>query len=135
MKVMFDVNIWLDIAIRSNSFPDSLNAFRFGKKSGWTIGFPSSGYTTVEYIITKFSTPKASKDFLEMLTKDNFIQFVPFDLNSILYAQKIPWKHHEDACVAASAILNNFTSIVTRDIKSFRKFPIKVYSPKSLNIL
>ena len=136
MKVLLDTNIWLDIALRSSQFPESLESLKFLEEKQTRICFPLCAYTTVYYLIGKFLNKTAASDFTDSLLTQH-IEFLSFSERDVQRAKQLNFKDHEDACVCSTAIAHNCQLIITRNEKDFRYSPIKVRHPKKIlqNIL
>ncbi len=131
MKLLLDINIWIDIASRPISQPDSLELLRQIEQKGQTLLFPLCGYTTTHFLLKRILGEPAALDFLHTLSK-RAVRFVPFTENEVTLARKLTFSDHEDACIAASAISAGADWIVTRDNKGYRRSPVPSISPKQL---
>lgn len=115
VKVVLDINIWLDISLRPSLFPHSLQLFRALVKRS-QIGFPLCGYTTLYYLLTKGANKREAMSFLTGLTQQA-VEFIPFGKQELSLAQQIEVEDHEDACVASSALRAGYAMIATRNIR------------------
>lgn len=132
MKILFDLNIWIDIAIRPLEFPESVEAFKFAITNHKELYLPCCGITTIEYIIEKISPHKKKTffDFIAVLIENN-VSFAEFGFKELDLALQSKMSDFEDSCIMASAIKSKIDLIVTRNIKDFKLSPIEVMTPKS----
>ena len=129
VKALLDLNIWIDIALRPGTFPESLAAYKLLTKIN-RVGLPLCGYTTLYYILSKGITEKKAKEFLSGLESEP-VEFVPFAKEDLTLAFALGLADHEDACVAASAIRSGYDLILTRNTGDFTKVPIQATTPKA----
>jgi predicted nucleic acid-binding protein len=130
MKALLDLNIWLDLALRQEQFPESAACLKELENQGFQICFPALSYTTLVYLIEKFLHKKAATSFVDHLLHQH-ISFLPFTEQEIAKAKQLNFKDHEGACVCATAILSRCDLIITRNEKDFIHPPIKVIAPKN----
>jgi predicted nucleic acid-binding protein len=128
MKFLFDLNIWIDIAARPKSCPESLLLYQKLSSNQAQICLPLSGYTTIFYLIDKLLSQEAALVFFNGL-KDDRVQFLSFTKQEQEAAQRMKFPDHEDACIVATALANKIDMIITRNTKDFIKSPIAVASP------
>ncbi len=141
MNVLIDVNIWIDVALRPDSYPDSKSALIAMQRKNYTLGFPLSGYTTVYYLLKQYLKKNKAMEFLRLL-KQRGIKFEGFGDSEMSIAQTLtlqqenPITDHEDACIVATAMTHKYDWIVTRDKKDFKKDALpkglKVHTPRQV---
>ena len=131
MKVLLDLNIWIDIAARRKSFPESRELLRHLQMKHYEVCFPLSTYTTFHYILCQLLGKKPALIFCKLLYQRK-VSFLPFGIGEIERAQALNFTDQEDACVAASALNHNCDLIITRDKKGFRNSPVECMTPKEL---
>jgi predicted nucleic acid-binding protein len=128
MKVLVDLNVWLDIALRQQQYPDSAKCLRVLEENNAQICFPALGYTTLVYLIEKFLDKKAAMSFTDFLLLQR-VAILGFAEQEIIKAKQLKFKDHEDACVGATALLNRCDFIISRNEKDFINSPIKLLTP------
>lgn len=130
MKILLDLNIYLDIAIRKNQFISSYNLLKkLLSEHRYETYLASCSYTTLYYLLTKAIGKDSSLAFIDLLL-DSGVRILTFSLSEIELAKKLKFKDHEDACVCATAINNSCDLILTRNIVDFKFSPIKTFSPE-----
>ncbi|MBZ0184452.1 MAG: hypothetical protein K8F60_18480 [Melioribacteraceae bacterium] len=86
-------------------------------------------YTFYFLLITAYdSDRKTAKQFLEDLLK--FIHIAPVDTEKAKLAFRIHTKDFEDALQMSSAISCKAEFIITRNVKHYKKSPIKAVTPE-----
>jgi hypothetical protein len=129
VNILFDANIYIDIACRPDTQLASVNLFKkLIRSPGIIISLANCSYTDIYYVISKLTDKKIALDFFKVI-EDLGVQFLDFTEKEILFAKTLKFTDHEDACVCASAVLNNCALIITRDVKGFKNSPIKVRNP------
>ncbi len=129
MNILFDANIFIDIACRPNSQLASVNLFKkLVRSPGIVVSLASCSYTDIYYVVSKLADKKIALDFFNTL-EGLGVKFLDFTEKEIRFAKTLKFTDHEDACVCASAVLNNCYLIITRDVKGFKNSPIKVRNP------
>lgn len=129
MKVLFDLNVWIDVATRPGSYPESSELYRSLIKRGDSICLPLCGYTTLFHLLNRVIGPEAAEEFLFTLQRRG-VNYLRFTLAEVKLARGLNMSDHEDACIAASGLTGGVDILVTRNGKDFRNSPIKVISPK-----
>lgn len=127
MKIAVDINFLIDVSLRYHQFPESTDALKKLLNSGHQIGFPLCGYTTLYYLLSKGLGNKEALVFLDELAKQ--VTFVNFTRKEQIAARSIGIKDHEDACIAASCLLNGYSLLLTRNIKDFKSSGLKAIEP------
>ena len=129
MKILVDLNVWIDIASRPKSFPDSSTFFTSAEATKHHLTLPLSGYTTIFYLLEQIIGKKGSINFLRGIQQRG-VELIPFTPKEVTAAQALPLRDFEDACVVASAMSSLCDLIVTRNVKDFKNSPIKALEPK-----
>ncbi len=129
MNILLDANIYIDIACRPSLQLASVNLFKkLVLSPGIDVCLASCSYTDIFYLISKLTEKKHALEFFQTLEKAN-VQFLDFTEKEIRFAKTLKFNDHEDACVCATAVLNNCSLIVTRDVKDFKNSPTKIRTP------
>lgn len=131
MKVVFDLNIWIDIAARPKTYPDSASAFRALEHGLHALCFPLCAYTTAYYLMSRIINRPAALEFLETLERRG-VKMLPFTSQDAALARSLPFNDHEDACVAATAAKSGCDCIITRNKADFSRASVLVLSPKEI---
>ncbi len=131
MRVLFDTNIWIDIAARPTTFPESLALYMKLAAQSDAIYFPLCAYTTSHYILSKVLNAAAAQDFLKQLLQRK-VRMAPFTEREVALAQSLAFTDHADACIVACALSVKADYVVTRNVRHFKASPISVLTPEGL---
>lgn len=131
MKVLFDLNVWIDIAARPQSYPQCVELYRRLESRHAAVCLPLCGYTTIYFILSRLLGGQAAEKFLSSLG-ERAVRFLPFSQREVDLALRLRIGDHEDACVAATAVNNGMDFIVTRNTKDFESSPIRAVQPEEL---
>jgi len=134
MKVMFDLNVMLDVFQERHPYYHA-SASVISKVLNKEISglLPSHAVTTIHYITSKYSGKQKADETTEwMLTH---FEIAAADKTSFVRARKMEISDFEDGVVASLAELTGCDFIVTRNISDFKKSPVKALTPEEfLNI-
>ena len=131
MKVLFDTNIWIDIAVRPKTYPESAELLHALEKRAFVRCLPLCAYTTIYYLISKVSSPEAAHEFLSHI-KNRSVHLLSFTQMEVVLAEKFTFSDFEDACIAATALNGACDVIATRNTRHFKNSPIPAVDPKAL---
>ncbi len=131
MKALFDINVWIDIAVRPKAYPDSVALFRRLESDAHHIGFPLSGYTTFYYLIAKIVGKEGALLFCRSLIQRG-IRLLPLTNAEVEVAHSLVFRDHEDACVSATALAHKYDLIVTRNGRDYKNSPVVTRTPAAL---
>ncbi len=128
MRILFDLNVLLDVSIRWREFPESLQLYeRVLADADLEGAIPGCGYTTLHYILKRELGESRSRAALANFA--NRFRLLPFNAKTASQAQAIEMSDLEDACVAATAVLGNCNWIATRNEADFRQSPLPSRTP------
>ena len=134
MKVLFDLNVLVDIARRWKKFPESLELYhRVLQNPSHEGGFPACGYTTLYYVLSQEISESTARAFLKRFQQT--LRLLPFGEKTASSAQLLPLTDLEDACVAATAAEAGYDVIATRNVRHFAASPVPAKLPKELLLL
>jgi predicted nucleic acid-binding protein len=119
------------VAARPTTEPQSVAAYRLLEQGNHVIAFPLCAYTSVYYVLSRLLNKAAALDFLVQITKRG-VRFLPFREDEMAVAVSLSLPDHEDACVAATALLHKADFILTRDLKDFRQSPVSAITPQKI---
>lgn len=128
MNILIDTDILLDIGLKREPF--YLNSARVialaenHKVAGFMAWHTLSNFY---YLTSSDSDKKTAKYFLQDLL--NFIKIAPVDTDAAKKALIIDTVDFEDAMQISSAISCNASFIVTRNVKHYKRSPIKAIIP------
>ena len=125
MKVMFDLNVILDIAqkrpafFRQSTDACSAQSIKDSFISGHMV-------TTAFYLMRRFGAEAQNAVVNFML---NNFTVVPCDQTLLATAQILDFRDYEDAVVAAAAKKAKCTYIITRNTRDFKNSPVPALTP------
>ncbi len=131
MKVLFDVNVVLDLLLDREPFVSNAVELLSQAEEGKIRGFVcAAGVTTIFYMARKtIGSKPAIREIGKLLT---FLDVAPVDGGAIDRALRSPVRDFEDAVAVESAQECDVTAIVTRNLADFKKSPIDAYLPAEL---
>ena len=129
IKVLFDTNIILDIALeREPFFQDTRTAFE-EIDSGLITGFVTATTLTDIYYITKKEIGhNKALEFIQNLIE--VVDVAGVDRSVIEYALVSGFKDFEDAVQEFSSQRNAIEIIVTRNVTDFKESALKIFTPQ-----
>ncbi len=135
MRILLDTDILLDLALARDPHADSagelLDLLEQAPGSAFVAWHSLSNFY---YLVRGHRGPQETKKFLSDLMR--FTQVAPTTTNHLWYAFTLPLKDFEDAMQVAAASASGADIIATRNLRDFRKSPIRAASPKTiLNLL
>jgi PIN domain-containing protein len=131
VRVLFDLNVLIDVACRWQSFPDSLTLYQHMTASPTDQGaFAGCGYTTLYYIMNQIISEERTRAVLVHFCTQ--LTMIPFTLDVATTAQRLQMADLEDACIAASAFAGGCDVIASRNVGDFTASPIAAKTPTAL---
>ena len=131
MRVLFDLNVLIDVACRWQSFPDSLTLYQHITASLTDHGaFAGCGYTTLYYVMNQIISEARTRAVLAHFCTQ--LTLIPFTLDVATTAQRLQMADLEDACIAASTFVGGCDVIATRNVHDFPASPIAAKTPTEL---
>ncbi|WP_439474676.1 type II toxin-antitoxin system VapC family toxin [Algoriphagus formosus] len=133
MRIFFDVNVVLDIAIKRTDNPEIFERITKELESGKIIGFITTGFVqTASYFLLKYLKYEKTKEILKIIVP--LFNFVDGDGKDVLNALRMNSKDIEDTIFYQIAFSNQIEAIVTSD-KDFLKLSntyLPVLTPEEL---
>jgi hypothetical protein len=131
VKVLFDLNVLIDVACRWRRFPDSLTLYRHVLASPTDQGaLAGCGYTTLYYVIRQSLSEEHTRAVLAQFCTD--LTVLPLTAEVVATAQRLQMADLEDACMAASAFAAGCDVIASRNVADFSASPIVAQTPTVL---
>ena len=128
MKVLFDINVVLDIVGNRAPFHgDSHAALLKAAEVGATILLAVHAYSTLYYLLGAAETRAVRTDLMEWVF-DTF-EVAQEGTAELTAVRSYGMSDFEDALVAAAASSAGCDCIVTRNVKDFAGSPVRVVSP------
>lgn len=131
MRVLFDLNVLIDVACRWQSFPDSLTLYQHITASPTDQGaLAGCGYTTLYDVIKQILSEERTRAVLMHFCTQ--LSVIPLTLDVVTTAQRLRITDLEDACIAASAFAGGCEVIASRNVGDFTASPIVAQTPTAL---
>lgn len=131
MKLLFDLNILIDVACRWQTFPTSLTLYNRVVTSPMHEGtFAACGYTTLYYVLTQILTGDRTRAVLANFRRR--LTLLPFTDRMAAAAHLLQMVDLEDACIAATAYEGRCDVIATRNVQDFTASPIPAKTPTEI---
>lgn len=131
MRVLFDINIILDVLLDRHPFAEDAISLMQMVESGDLQGcLCATTITTLDYLMCKvIGKEKARTEIKKLL-----ILFEIAAMNRTVLEKALvnPIKDFEDAVIYEAAFHHGVHAIVTRNIKDFHKVALPVYTAKQL---
>ena len=130
MRVMFDINVVLDIVgSRKPFYADSRSAFLRVIESGDEPCLAIHAYPTIYYLLGGATTRAKRKSAMEWV-------FGSFSVagageQELAVARGLDMSDFEDALVASAALSAGCDLILTRNVEDFAASPVKAMSPSA----
>ena len=128
MKVFFDTNVLIDVAVRTDEYPHSIKVVNeVMERSGDSPWVSAISLNNIEYIVSKLGQRQKAYQLLQFIS-DRF-SIIPFRKSVFVKALNIGGSDFEDAIQMASAEELGMDYIVTRNTDHFRKSKIPAVTP------
>ena len=131
IRVLLDTNIIIDFL--TDRQPFSLHAtdiFRQARTESIELFTSSHSFATTHYIMKKLLPEKEQRSVLTKLNQH--LQILPVTEKEIQHALSPSHQDFEDSIQIFTALTGNIDYIVTRNIKDFKKSPVKIKTPDQL---
>ena len=129
MKVMFDLNIVLDVVQRREPHYRMSAATLSKVVEGDAQGvFPCHGVTTVHYLVSRYANKKRADELVDWLSSR--FEIGTAGRQEFMRARGLPLADFEDAVVCAIAEACGRKGVVTRNLGDFTRSPIRSLSPE-----
>lgn len=131
MKILFDLNVLVDVAARWQRYPESLSLYETVLASTEHQGaFAGCGYMTLYYILERVIEKSQARATVAHLSTT--LELIPFTPTMAAQAHRLQMTDLEDACIAASALESGCDVIATRNLDDFYSSPIPARMPASI---
>lgn len=133
MKVLFDLNVLLDVMQQREQFYEASASALSRTLNGDCLGIiPGHAVTTLHYLLTRYVSKQKADVSVDFLL-DNFT-VVSAETETFRYARQLGMNDFEDAVVSAIATKAKCDVIVTRNIADFRQSPVEALLPEEFQI-
>jgi hypothetical protein len=131
VRVLFDLNILIDVACRWQAFPASLDLYNRIVASPTDEGmFAGCGYTTLYYVIKQLLSEERTQAVLAQFRQR--LVLLPFNARIATAAHLLQMSDLEDACIAVTAFEGRCEVIATRNVIDFSASPIPARFPEEI---
>ena len=126
-KLFLDTNIILDLVSPRPPFSKfAQKLFSKSQKSKITLFASALSFPNMNYLLSRVTNKETAKQVL--LKIKPLITILPLNDKIIQLALASDFKDFEDAIQYYTALENNITTLITRELKDFKKASIKVMS-------
>jgi len=127
-RLLFDVNVVLDVLLDRRPFADSSSAAWAAVERGDAEGMLSAhAVTTLHYLNARAVGVRIATQTTEALL--TVFDVAPIDDAVLRSALALEWKDFEDAVTAAGGRRAKCDAVVTRNPRDFKGAPVKVLTP------
>jgi predicted nucleic acid-binding protein len=128
-RVLFDVNVVLDVLLDRAPFAESASAVWAAVERGEAEGLLSAhAVTTLHYLNTRAVGQRLGRDTTEALL--SVFEVAEVDTAVLNAALALRWDDFEDAVTAAAARHARCHALVTRNPRDFRRAPVRILTPR-----
>jgi hypothetical protein len=131
VRILFDLNVLIDVACRWQTFPASLTLYNRVVASPTHEGaFAACGYTTLYYVLNQMLSEDRSRAVLAHFRRH--LTLLPLTERLAAAAHLLQMSDLEDACIAATAYEGRCDLIATRNVADFTTSPIPAKTPDEI---
>ena len=133
-NLLIDTNVVLDAFLRREPFYETANkVLKLNKLSNVTIAVTASSTTDIFYLARReLKDRRVVKEMLTNLLTEMSVKILPVTPEAIYRALNLPWNDFEDAVQYSTALVNNVSGIVTRNVEDYKKSEIDIYTPEEI---
>lgn len=133
-NLLIDTNVVLDAFLRRESFYETANkVLKLNKLPNVTIAVTASSTTDIFYLARReLKDRRVVKEMLTNLLTEMSVKILPVTPEAIYRALTLPWNDFEDAVQYSTALVNNVSGIVTRNVEDYKKSEIDIYTPEEI---
>jgi predicted nucleic acid-binding protein len=127
-RVLFDVNVLLDVLLDRKPFADASSAVWAAVERGEADGVISAhAVTTLHYLNAKSVGVHMATETTEALL--SVFEVAAIDEHVLRSAVALEWRDFEDAVTAAGARRAKCDAVITRNPRDFKGAPVRVLTP------
>ena len=129
-KIFVDTDVCLDLL--SGRMPFNKTAeiiFSLADKGKLKIYVSSLSFSNIDYVLRSQYSTKHSRQLIAKFK--TLVQVLAVDSKTIDLALASDFNHFEDAIQYSCAIENNLTTLVTRNVKDYKKATIHILTPEA----
>ena len=128
MKILLDTDVLIDVALDRKPFSESASALLNELEQMPGTGFIAwHSAANFFYLVSSKQTSKDAIQFIRELI--GFIEIAPVCTQDLVYALSLEMPDFEDALQSAAAIACKADWIATRNLKHYKKSPVKALTP------
>ena len=127
--ILLDTDVLVDVALdrlpHAGPASELLDRIEHGSQSAYIAWHSVSN---LYYLVAPSHGGVSARDFIVELTR--FVSVAPTDTEAIRYAAELPLTDFEDAMQVAAARACGARHIVTRNVRDYRRSPIRAVTPQ-----
>lgn len=134
MKILLDTNIILDIALSRLSHSDKAKELMLLiNQKEIPVFVSATTVTDIYYILKKSGTHFSAIEFIRSFLE--YVDIAGVDKIIIINALRAGLNDFEDSVQIQSAVMNNISTIITRNKSDFKTTDVNVFTPDEFLIL
>jgi len=127
-RLLFDVNVVLDVLLDRKPFADASSAVWSAVERGDAEGFLSAhAVTTLHYLNARSVGTRMANETTEAIL--SVFEVAPVDDAVLRSASALNWQDFEDAVTAAGARRAKCDAVVTRNPRDFKGAAVRILTP------
>lgn len=131
MIILLDLDVLLDVALDRRPFAEAASVLLDAIESRRGTAFMAwHSIANFFYLTSPKHGRDASKEYIVELTR--FVAIAKTGTDSLRFAANLPMRDFEDAMQVAAAQACGAEVIATRNLKDYRKSPIRAAAPQAL---
>ncbi len=130
MNVLLDTDVLIDVALERPPFVEhSARLLDLAERRLFQAYVAWHSIANFHYLVTGSDSEKSTRDFIvDLLT---FVKVAPTTTKDVLYAARLDLPDFEDALQVAAARCCGAETIVTRNLKHYKRSPIPACTPRT----
>ncbi len=129
MKILLDTNIILDIALNRLSHSDKAKELLLLiNRKEIPVFVSATTVTDIYYILKKSGTHFSAIEFIQSFLE--YVDIAGVDKAIIINALRAGLNDFEDSVQIQSAVMNNISTIITRNKSDFKTTEVNVFTPE-----
>jgi hypothetical protein len=131
VRVLIDSDVLIDVGLDRAPFAEFAAQVLDGLEEKPGTGFVAwHSIANLFYLVSPASGRETALGYIRDLS--GFISVAPVETQDLLYALRLDMADFEDAMQAAAAVACKADWIVTRNVRHYRRSPVKAILPKDL---
>ena len=133
-NLLIDTNVVLDaFLVREPFYETARKVLELNKRPDVMIAITASSTTDIFYLARReLKDRKVVKEMIINLVTEMSVKILPVTPEAIYHALNLPWADFEDAVQYSTALVNNMSGIVTRNVEDYKLSELDVYTPTAI---